>query len=398
MIDREKSKVAAFARRLGREAPALGRREGSDLEKPDPASVRSIVVWILAPLGDTIFALPALAALRAAFPRAEITGVAWNSNRDLLETSPFLDDLIVCGSSADLPRALAVVQSRPVDLSIGLSNIGSYVCAFHTGVRRVGFHAEGLRWLWDYTFSENLEGHAIDYCLSVVESLGVDVREADRHPQVVLTPGDHAWAESWLARQRWEQPPPETSLIAVHPGGSHFSAKRWPLLRFSELITRLHADPARQVVIIGGRDDRRLGEIISRHVRHPRRPWIAAGEARIRQTAALLERCDVMVGNDSGPQHLAAAVGTPVVALFGPTSPTNFRPYGDRHEVIWKGDRLACSPCFRFLGGLQQYWPRRLRPGCRLECMRSITVEDVLGAVERILGARVTAGAHHEHS
>lgn len=387
--------MRALARRLrvDGQLPVLRKRPVKD-EKPDPGSVRSIVVWLLAPLGDTLFALPAVRALRRAFPHTRITGVCWASNRPLLETNPDLDDLVVCSNSADLPRVFAILQGQAVDLSIGLSNVGSYLCALHSGTRRVGFHAEGLGWLWDFSFTENLEGHAIDYCLAVVESLGVDIRGIDRRPQVFLTPEDREWADNWLLQHGWQ---PGQLLVAVHPGGSHFAAKRWPLPRFAELITRLHADPNRQVVIVGGQDDRRLAEVILQHLTGVRQPWVAAGEARLRQTAALFARCQVMVGNDSGPVHLAAAMQTPAVALFGPTSPANFSPYGSEHQVLWKGELLSCSPCFRFLGGIQQYWPRQLRPGCRRECMQLITVHEVLLAIERALAARVSAGAVQEH-
>lgn len=389
--------LRALARRLRIDVqlPVLRKRSVS-VEKPDPKNVRSIVVWLLAPLGDTLFALPAVRALRRAFPHARLTGVCWASNRPLLETNPDLDDLVVCSSSADLPRVFAVLQGQAVDLSIGLSNVGSYLCALLSGTRRVGFHAEGLGWLWDFTFAEDLEGHAIDYCLAVVESLGVDIRGVDRRPRVFLTPEDREWAESWLRQQGWQ---PGQLLVAVHPGGSHFAAKRWPLSRFAELITRLHDDPNCQVVIIGGKDDRRLAGEIMEHLTGVRQPWIAAGEARLRQTAALLAHCRVMVGNDSGPAHLAAAMETPVVALFGPTSPANFSPYGPENQVLWKGELLPCSPCFRFLGGIQQYWPRQLRPGCRRECMQLITVEEVLAAARRaLLSGRVDVGAVHEYS
>jgi ADP-heptose:LPS heptosyltransferase len=392
----EETLLAAFARRLRMDSQLpISRPRPAVQQKPDVSRVNSIVVWLLAPLGDTLFALPAVRALRRGFPQAHITGVCWTSNRPLLETNPDLDDLLVCTNSTDLPRALAAVQGRAVDLSIGLSNVGSYLCAFHSGAQRVGFHAEGLGWLWDFSFAEDLEGHAIDYCLAVVESLGVDTRGIDRHPQIVLTPDDQAWAETWLGQQGWQ---PGQILIAIHPGGSHFAAKRWPLTRFTELIARLHTDPNRQVVIVGGQDDGRLAEAILQHLAGVRPPWIAAGKARLRQTAALFGHCQVMVGNDSGPAHLAAAMQTPVVALFGPTSPANFSPYGKDNQVLWKGEMLPCSPCFRFLGGIQQYWPRRLRPGCRMECMQLITVGEVLAAIERVLPARANAGAIHEHS
>ncbi|MBE3582810.1 MAG: glycosyltransferase family 9 protein [Limnochordaceae bacterium] len=373
----------------------LGRRIGPGpdeprrpLPPPDPRSIQAIVVWVLAPLGDTLFATPALHALREGFPSATITGVCWAANRDLLATNPDVDEWISCANSADLPRALSVVQNRPVDLSVGLSNVGSYLAAFHQVPYRIGFHSESLGWLWDFHFPEQLSGHAVDYCLSIVRALGVDTRQVSRRPQLWLLPEDRAWADAFLAAEGWQA---GQTLIAIHPGGSHFAAKRWPLRDFSRLIDVLLADPTRQVVLIGGRDDQRLAERIIAGMSGQRRPLIAAGRARLRRTAALLERSAVMVGNDSGPLHMAAAVDTPVVALFGPTSPDNFRPLSSAQRVIWKA--LPCSPCFRFLGGIQQYWPRQLNPRCRRECMSLITVEEVVEAINELV--RVSAGASY---
>jgi heptosyltransferase-2 len=182
---------------------------------------------------------------------------------------------------------------------------------------------------------------------------------------VALTADDVAEADRWLGA-RGVAP----GFVAIAPG-SIWGTKRWP--GYAGLAASLD----RPTVIIGGREDARLSADIVAQV--PGRVHSAAGELGLRASAALLARAAVLVTNDSAPLHLATAVGTPIVAVFGPTVPSfGFGPRGRRDQVI-EHPSLGCRPC-------SAHGPR-VCPLGHHRCMRELSVETVAAAVEAMLGA-----------
>ena len=179
-----------------------------------------------------------------------------------------------------------------------------------------------------------------------------------------LTPDDYAAADEWL-RQRALH----SGFVALAPG-SIWGTKRWPW--YAELATALEA-PA---VVVGSKEDISLAEAVAAAA--PDRVHSAAGSLSLRASAALIQRAAVLVTNDSAPLHFATAVGTPVVALFGPTTPMfGFGPRGSRDRVV-ELEGLGCRPCSR-------HGPQ-VCPLGHHHCMRKLSVEEVQAAVLAILG------------
>jgi lipopolysaccharide heptosyltransferase II len=177
--------------------------------------------------------------------------------------------------------------------------------------------------------------------------------------------------------------------VAVFPGGGsnpgmELTTKRWSLDGYREIVRRLVQDLHMQVLLIGGKEDFELNESLLASLDVPLGSVLnLAGKTPFGQTAAYLESCALFIGNDSSPMHLAAAVGTPVIAIFGPTSPQEYGPYpldDPQHIAIWR--HPTGQPCF-FLGKMQT---------CEhCSCMNSVTVDDVWNAVQRLV-------PHNEHS
>lgn len=348
-------------------------------ERPDPDNVRRIAVLVLSPIGDTLFATPALRALRQTFRRATIVAVVWTSNRAILSGNPNVDVVLACESTVDLMRLLRSPQWDDFDLAVALSNVGSWFSLLWPRVPKVGFNGRWLHRFYAYSVADYRDIHAVDYCLNVVRAVGADTQ--DHRLEFPLGAGDRRFAREFLAGmgvRRGEGGPP---LVALHPGGRFYPAKRWPVERFASLATRLQEQWGARVLVIGGKDDAPLAQAIAEQARG--QVLVTAGRLGLRQSAALLEQADVFIGNDSGPLHLANAVGTPVVGLFGPTDPANFGPRTGPHQLVRHA--LPCSPCFRWMGGLLQYVPGWRNPGCGFACMRSITVEEVMQAAGRLL-------------
>lgn len=343
-----------------------------------PGELSHILVLQLCPIGDTLFGTPALRALRYRYPQARITVVTWAANREVLAGNPHIHRLVLVRSAFRLPRVLSRLAEENFDAVVGLSNIGSWLTLFTSFPVRVGFSSQTLGWLYTAQVPDRRDRHAVDYCLDVVAALGALPR--GRHLEIALGEADREFAARILGPEQAGEIPP--LRVAIHPGGRHFPAKRWSVAGFAEVADYLAGQYGAQVVLVGGPDDVPLAQAIAELCRLAE-PVVTAGRSTLKQTAAILERCDLFVGNDSAPAHLAAAVGTPAVVLFGPTSVDNFGPLGPFDVVVRR--ELPCSPCFRWLGGSMQHLTSLRTLECNAECMRSITPQAVVAAIERQL-------------
>lgn len=336
------------------------------------ADIRRILILQIGPIGDTLFTMPALKALRGRFPAATIAVLASPGAGDVLRGTPYLDILRVCRSGLDLIRAMAEFRQLGFDLAIGLSTRGSWLASFCRAPYKAGFPSPFLSLSEPGPLKEIPSTHIVEYCLDVARLVGAAVPEGEHALEIWLSPGDREGAEAFMAAHHLRAP-----LVAMHPSGHYFRFKRWPVERYAQLAEALAVEGC-QTVVVGGPEDTELGMKVARLARSA--PALAVGRLRLKETAALIGRCQLFIGNDSAPLHMAAAVGTPAIGLFGPTSPSQFSPCGPGHSVIYKS--LPCSPCFRFLGGPLQYWPR-----CsRARCMEAIGVDEVLMVALHRLG------------
>lgn len=344
------------------------------VEPFDPASVQRILALILSPLGDTLFATPALEALDLGYPKASIAVCCWQSSAPLLEHNPHIDELITCKNSLELPRTLHELQDQSIDLALGLSHFGSWLLPLVRARFRAGFRSEELGWLYSVPVPDDRQVHAAQYCLNVACAVGA--------PQVPLR------------LQLWVQPDERAEIrrlleqlgiadhlrVAIHPGGHFFRGKRWSTEGFAQVADELIERYDARVVLVGGEDDVEPAQEIEAWARH--RLVNLTGALSLRRTAALLEACHLFIGNDSGPMHMAEAVGTPVVAIFGPTNPANFRPLIEKSRVV---RRDVCGPCIHWLEAANLYLHVFRNPTCTFDCIRQVTPADVLQAAEALL-------------
>jgi ADP-heptose:LPS heptosyltransferase len=173
-------------------------------------------------------------------------------------------------------------------------------------------------------------------------------------------------------------------LLGVFPG-AHAPARRWPAERFEQLLERL-GRPGARMVVMGG-----LGEVglTARVAAGAPGALDVGGQTDLVDLAALLSLCDLVVTNDTGPMHLAGAVGTPTVSLWGPSDPEEVRQVG-APDVRVTGPHLACKPCYR--NRCDRLGVGTFLSDANEECMRLIEVDDVLGAVEAALAGRPADG------
>jgi len=343
--------------------------------------VRSILIIRLSALGDVVHVLPALAALREAFPRARIGWAVEERAATLLDGHPQIDVRHVIprqsleraarrGSAFTFLREASrtVGELRAGDYEVALdfqSNFRSSLLARLSGARRrIGqpapFAKEGSRLLMTETPDPVARSvHKIERNLRLIAPLGV-VPATPPRPVVPEPESSRLLAEQFVGAK-----PP----VLVHPGVSAFGAfKAWRKEGYAALARSLGG--RRVAVAWGGAAER---EVALEVVALSRGAAELAPETRsVLDLAALLRRAALFVGADSGPLHLAAALGTPLVGLYGPKDPATYGPYWANARVVRKG--VACSPC-------------TLRRCARPECMTLITADEVREAALALLGA-----------
>jgi len=333
-------------------------------------------------LGDIVHALPVLAALRARWPFAHVAWLVSRPFATLLEGHPLLDEVIVFDRqgygrmlrspvrAVDFVRFLRRLRRQRFDAVLDLQGLfRSGFLAWATGAtRRFGFaDARELAWLF---YTRRVPGdrratHAVDMNLRLAAAAGFDTQTVTF--PLGLRREELDEARTLLDRAAGTALP---RFVALAPG-ARWETKRWPVERLAQLIERLHAGGFPPVVLLGGPDDRFLAERIRGATRGP--IVDLTGRTTLRQLAALLSLAEVVICHDSGPMHVAAALGKPLVALFGPTDPARTGPYGRPESIIRVP--LDCSPCYE-----------RQCPLGHHNCMQKIDVETVLSAVRRVSG------------
>ena len=276
----------------------------------------------------------------------------------------------------------ALRRLRPARVLLLTPSFSSAWLAWLSGAhRRIGWPEQGRRWLLNRPVRRARRG--AEHIVEEFKALAVQAGGAGfpRDPQLPRLPAAEEEAERLLEGAGLDAGGPGTATrqVALCPGVMYGTAKQWPIERFRALRQILEAKGCRGWVI-GAATDRDAGERI---LSGAAEGWVnLAGRASLTVSGSLLRRCDAAVCNDTGVMHLAAAVGTPVVALFGPTEPRWTGPRGPVTRVLQHG--CACVPCYA----------RTCGEGHPPPCMAAITVEEVAAAIEQVLadGARLSPG------
>ena len=334
-------------------------------------------ILILKPssLGDVIQALPVLRLLKLHFPGAEIFWWIDSALAPLIEGDPDLAGVVRFerkrwGKPRHWPEMLRSVRwlrEQNFDLVIDLQCLarsGAFAWLargkFLAGLDEV---REGARGFYDLAVPrKSFHTHAVDWYLAVLPALGVPV-----HKNFQWLPERPEIAAAINSKFKTQN----SKLILLQPG-ARWKNKRWPAEHFAGLVRALAGKfPAARFGILGDPGDRPLGEIISQAA--PERCLNLCGATSLPEMIEWIRRCDMLITNDTGPMHVAAALGRPLVALFGPTEPRRTGPYGQLENVLRLD--LPCSPC--------------LKSDCAYEktdeCLRALSPATVLARVEKLL-------------
>ncbi|MGE5333712.1 MAG: glycosyltransferase family 9 protein [Nitrososphaerota archaeon] len=359
------------------------------IRRIDVREPQHILVSLLSPIGDTLLATPALAALKRRFPDASLTVIVSASNAGILEGNPDVTDRILVPPQGQGPTLLrfaramrAINRTREkYDLVVSLSAASSFV-TFVSGLagKQYKLSSPPLWWLIGGHSAAYRARHTIDqYLLAIAPLVKPPRSDDDRVPRLFLTLQDRSAARRLL---RAHGLTPTKLLVAMHVGGDGFNGrKRWAPKRFAEVANALIERFDAHVLLIGGGVDLPLAERTAALIPHG--ATVLAGSTPLKVTAALIEEATLFIGNDSAPMHMAAAVGTPAVGIFGPSDWNEFHPVGKtgyKHRVVHSN--LACSPCFRFLGNDAPWIPNACYSRA---CLKAITPQQVMDAATELL-------------
>ena len=333
--------------------------------------MRNLLIIKLRYIGDVLLATPTVRAIKAARPDVRVTMMVNRETEDVLSGNPDLDEIIVLdkGSLTAQSRLIAGLRHRQFDTVIDLTDgdRSAFLSWVSGAPVRIGFNDEH-RWRGRYYTQviQPIPGmrHRIERDLEALKPMSIQAESKD--PQLWLTPEEEKSADQLLEQLGVQRSP---SMVILQPGARYWF-KAWPPERFAELADHLTAQYGCQVLIGGSEQDIDLAQQIRQIAKCS--PVIMAGRTTIKQFAAIAKKSALYVGSDSGAMHIAAAVGTPVVALFGPSNPAEWGPRGKVTEVIYKG--LDCRTCFH--------------PTCHRgeqNCMKLISVGEVETASKRLI-------------
>ena len=334
-------------------------------------------------IGDTILTVPFLRNLRRAEPDALICWVVAPGSSDVilefhmsmsLNTGTRSPSMPIAGAhTVRLPQKWAFIKElreKSYDKVYVLKrSLSSAIIARLSGApERIGFNTEGRGFLLTKKVPYRHGQHEVQNFLDVLRADNIPI--ADDYLEAWLAESEKVFAETFL---RQAGVTPDEAVIALHPFAANPS-RAWHIDNFIELANRLQEMYRVRILVFGGKRDITAAGSIQGNISPA--PIMAVGTTSMRQSMALLARCNLLVCNDSGIMHLAAAMQIPLIALFGPQSPVKFGPWGEKCRIIYK--QFPCSPC-------KQKFFQECEPSHRLspECVEAIRVSEVL---EKISG------------
>ncbi len=330
-------------------------------------------------IGDVILSTPVIKALRSAFPESYISMMVRPYTKDIVEGNPYLNEVIVYDKDKKEKSWLSSVKfafmlrKKKFDLAVILHPINRVnIMTFIAGIpQRVGYNRKfGFLLTKKILYAKHLgQRHELEYTLDVLRTIGIEPK--DKSPFVPIRAESEKYIDDLLQKNKVST---YDKIIAIHPGAS-CASRIWPQDKYAKLADCLIDKYNAKIIIISDEGQKDITDKVLQNVRNSQGVIDFTGKTSISQLTSFLRRARLLISNDSGPVHLATAVGTPVIAIFGRkepgVAPLRWKPVGQRDKFLQKD--VGCRVC--------------LAHNCKngFNCLKAIMVEDVLSCVDEIL-------------
>ncbi|MFV1952011.1 MAG: glycosyltransferase family 9 protein [Nitrospinota bacterium] len=336
--------------------------------------IHRIGIFMLGGIGNYLMLTPMVHALKDLKPDFNIILILSQSIlKDVLKDEEYIYDTL---SIEDYNRIRLIIELRKkrLDMTIastGINPLKGSVLALLSGARyRIGEDIKGMGLFYNYKQSYRHDDHEVIGNLKLISPLEIGIDNNNTQLRFNLSQEDVRYAKSILGQAGVGN---KDLVIGIHPGSEErLSFKRWSPEKFAEIADIL-SKQGKKIIFLGGVKENPLIRDIMDHMHSD--AIDLSGKLTLRETAAVIKRCDLFISNDTGLMHIAAAFDVPLVAIFGPTMFHKTGPYGKGIKRVVRKE-ISCSPCY-------DYKIRRCK--FELECLKSISVRDVLDAVEEVL-------------
>ncbi len=350
---------------------------------PDPRPLRLLVIHYRY-IGDTVIVVPFFRNLRQAYPNARIVWALGPGDADVIKGIPYVDELKLWDPGKRKQNRPAAHRTLRAKLAffrelrrerfdkcyILKRSVASGLLGVASGARElIGYDTEWRRVLFSRAVPYRRDQHEVENHLDVLRADGI--APTDARLELWVDAEEQAFANAFLAQHGIQ---PGEKIVALHPFATN-EPRAWHEDDFADVARTLQEKFSARALIFGGKSDQPAADRLRQKISST--TLNIAGQTTLRQSIALLSRCALLVGNDSGIMHLAAALGVPLIALFGPGAPNRFGPWTDRARVIYHN--FPCSPC-------RQRYFLDCAPSARNKppCLEAISVREVLAAIDSL--------------
>ena len=335
-------------------------------------------------IGETILTLPAIGALRKKFPKAEINVLATSRNKDIFYGNKNVNKIFALKLDPFSVFAFIMKNIKKYDLAIDMEeylNISSII-SFFAGKKSVGYSHNSRAKLYDVKVRYNDKQHAAQTFLDLARVLDA-FYDFEKLPNLNFSKHDKNFVDKFLRNNGIKN---KDFVVCVAPGAAESAKSRmWPYDRYAGLCEEIIAKYNAKIIFIGTLNEADLVGNIQKIMENKNKTVNAAGKITLGQLFYLISECNLFIGNDAGPMHIAAAQNVKTLGLFGPNLPIRFGPYGKGNIGLYKGYNCEFSPCINVHKGQVPDCLYPKNSNDYQKCMKNISVDDVLKEVEKLV-------------
>lgn len=347
-------------------------------------NANKILVVQLWGIGETILTLPSIEALRKKFPKAEINVLATSRNKGVYYNNENINNAIAIKLNPFSALNFILKNIKKYDLVIDMEeylNI-SAIISFFIGKKIIGYSHNARAKLYTRKVKYNDKQHASQTFLDLARVLGIEY-DFDKLPKLNFSNNDKKIVDKFLKNNKIKA---NDFSVCIAPGAAESAKSRmWPFDMYAELCDEIIDNYNAKIIFTGDVNEIELVESVQKRMENKDKTINAAGKITLNQLFYLMGKCNLFIGNDAGPMHIAAAQCAKTIGLFGPNLPVRFGPYGKGNIGLYKGYNCEFSPCINVHKGQVPdcLYPRNSND--YQKCMKNISMNDVLKEVEKIV-------------